>query len=73
MLEFLEIVSNYIDQGHHVDVIYLDFQKTFYKVPHERLMLKIISWRIAENVYNWIEDLVERQEHKVVLLGCNSE
>jgi ribonucleases P/MRP protein subunit RPP40 len=47
-LEFLEIVSNYIDQGHPVDVIYLDFQNAFDKVPHKRLMLKIKSLGIAE-------------------------
>jgi len=32
-------VTNYIDQGYPIDVIYLDFQKAFDKVPHKRLML----------------------------------
>ena len=73
LLEFLEVVSNYIDQGHPVDVIYLDFQKAFDKVPHKRLMMKIKSLGIAENVYNWIEDWLRDREQRVVLLGCNSE
>jgi len=71
-LEFLEYVSNYIDQGHPVDVIYLDFQKAFDKVPHKRLMLKIKSLGIAGNVYNWIEDWLKDREQRVVLLGCKS-
>ena len=29
LLEFLDLVSNYVDQGIPVDVIYLDFQKAF--------------------------------------------
>ena len=73
LLEFLELVSNYIDQWHPVDVIYLDFQKAFDKVPHKRLMMKIKSLGIAENVYNWIEDWLRDREQRVVLLGCNSE
>jgi len=31
LLEFLEFVTNYIDQGYPIDVIYLDFQKAFDK------------------------------------------
>ena len=38
LLEFLEFVTNYIDQGYPIDVIYLDFQKAFDKVPHKRLV-----------------------------------
>ena len=32
LLEFLDLISNYVDQGIPVDVIYLDFQKAFDKV-----------------------------------------
>jgi len=31
---FVEEVANYLDSGYPVDVIYLDFQKTFDKVYH---------------------------------------
>ena len=56
LLELLEYVSNFIDQGHPVDAICLDSQKAFDKVPHRRLMLKIKSLGIAGNVYNWIKN-----------------
>ena len=35
LLEFLEDVTKVVDDGHPVDVIYLDFQKAFDKVPHK--------------------------------------
>ena len=37
---FLEEITKWVDEGSPVDVIYLDFQKAFDKVPHERLILK---------------------------------
>ncbi len=41
----MEKVAKYLDSGEPVDVIYLDFQKAFDKVPHMRLieMLKEIG------------------------------
>ena len=41
LLSFLEEVTNYVDQGHPVDIIYLDFSKAFDSVPHQRLLSKI--------------------------------
>ena len=41
LLEFLEYVTSAVEQNKPVDVIYLDFQKTFSKVPHARLLLKL--------------------------------
>ena len=35
LLVFMEEVTNYIDPGYPVHVIYLDFQKAFDKVPHQ--------------------------------------
>ena len=37
LLEFLEYVTN----AEAIDVIYLDFQKAFDKVPHVRLLKKL--------------------------------
>ena len=41
LLEFCEIVAGIIDGGDPVDIVYLDFQKAFDKVPHERLLGKL--------------------------------
>jgi ribonuclease P/MRP protein subunit RPP40 len=49
LLEFLEEVTN---QGHPVDVIYLDFQKAFDKVPHNRLIKRYRHMTLWENWLN---------------------
>ena len=41
MLCFLERIKKWIDEGSPVDIIYLDFQKAFDNVPHQRLLLKL--------------------------------
>ena len=44
-----------------MDVIYLDFQKAFNKVPHQRLLLKLKAHGIGNDIINWI---VEWLTHK---------
>ena len=43
LLDFFSQVTNTYDTDNNkaVDLVYLDFQKVFYKVPHERLMVKV--------------------------------
>ena len=52
-------------RGSPVDIIYLDFQKAFDKVPHQRLILKLKSHGMGYNKINWIEQwLTDRKETK---------
>ena len=41
LLEFMEYISKWADDGSPVDVIYLDFQRAFYKVTHQRLLITL--------------------------------
>ena len=56
LLKFFEDVTNRVDKGEPVDVVYLDFQKTFDKVPHKRLLCKIKAHGIGRSVLKWIEN-----------------
>ena len=56
LLEFMEDITEATDQGHEVDVIYLDYFKAFDKVTHKRLLVKISGYGIKGNVLNWIGD-----------------
>ena len=55
---FLEEITKWVDDCSPVDVVYLDFQKAFDKVPHQRLLLKLKAHGIGNDVINWIEKLI---------------
>ena len=46
LLKFLEDVTESIDKGKDVDIIYLDFSKAFDKVAHRRLLKKLDNYGI---------------------------
>ena len=54
-LTFFEEITKWEDDGSPVDVVYLDFQKGFDKVPHQRLLLKRKANGIGNDVNNWVE------------------
>ena len=58
-----------MDEGSTVDVIYLDFQKAFDKVPHERLILKLKSHGMGNSIISWIEQWLNDRRQMVVVDG----
>ena len=69
LLCFFEEITKWVDEGSPVDVIYLDFQKAFDKVPHQRLILKLKSHGIGNSIINWIEQWLNDRRHRVVVDG----
>ena len=43
LIEFFDKLTQWIDEGDCVDVLYLDFKKAFDKVDHKRLMVKLAA------------------------------
>ena len=72
LLEYLESLTKLVDEGHAVDMIYLDFAKAFDKVPAKRLLAKIRSCGIDEKVTRWIGEWLSGREQRVVLNGAFS-
>ena len=68
LLCFFEEITKWVDDGSPVDVVYLDFQKAFDKVPHQRLLLKQKAHGIG-NVINWIEKLLTHRRQRVIVDG----
>lgn len=61
-----------LDEGSAVDVIYLDLQKAFDKVPHDKLMKKVRATGIGGEVAHWIEAwLTNRVQRVLVGNGCS--
>ena len=69
LLQFIDTVTDYVDQGYPVDVIFSDFQKEFDKVPHERLLLKVKVMGLGSQVTNWIESWLSDRKQRVVING----
>ena len=69
LLCFLEEITNWVDDGSPVDVVYLDFQKAFDKLPHQRLLLKLKAHGIGNDVINWIEEWLTHRRQRVIVDG----
>ena len=61
------------DTTRSLDIVYLDFQKAFDKVPHSKLMFKVKELGISGNVYNWIDNWLKNRKQRVVINGTASE
>ncbi|CAM4722295.1 unnamed protein product, partial [Lepidochelys kempii] len=61
LLEFFEEVNEHVHKGDPVDIVYLDFQNAFDKVPHQKQnkqlwdKRKVLSW-----IGNWLKDRKQR-------------
>ena len=73
LLEFLEDVTKIVDEGDPVDIIYLDFQKAFDKVPHKRLISKLDAHGVSGFVLKWIESWLSNRRQRVVINGVSSD
>ena len=69
LLCFFEEITKWVDEGSPVDVIYLDFQKAFDKVPHQRLIRKLKSHGMGNSIINWIEQWLTDRRQRVVVDG----
>ena len=65
----MEEITKWIDAGSPVDINYLDFQKAFDKVPHQRLLLKLKVHGIGDCIIDWIEQRLTGRRQRVVIDG----
>ena len=72
LLSVMEHWSRLIDDDTSTDVIYLDFQKAFDKVPHLRLLSKLKAYGIWGSVFNWIESFLSNRKQRVAVHGYYS-
>ena len=56
-----------------MDVIYLDFKKTFDKVPHQRLLIKLQGHGIKGKLLRWIQEFLSNRKQRVVANGFSSD
>ena len=73
LLDFLHDIYEMYEEGRAVDIIYLDFQKAFDKVPHRKLLNKVESHGISGRIHCWISDWLCDRIQRVVLNGKFSD
>jgi hypothetical protein len=73
LLTFLDQVTDGLDRGESVDVIFLDFAKAFDKVPHERLLRKMEAYGIGGEVLAWVREWLRDRKQRVGSRGSWSE
>ena len=56
-----------MDKGNETDVIYMDLKKAFDTVPHKRLISKLTSFNIRNELINWIEAFIKSRRQKVAV------
>ncbi len=67
LLCVIEEWTQWIENNNCFDTIFLDFQKAFDSVPHERLMVKLASYGIKGNLANWIKNFLTGRKQRVVI------
>ena len=73
LLEFMEIITQMVDDGDCADIIYLDFSKAFDKVPKLRLLKKMRAHCIEGRVLDWIAEWLTGRKQRTVLNGSFSD
>ena len=69
LLEFTKIISKWVDEESPVDAIYLDFQKAFDKVPHQRLFIKLRAHAMGGSTVNWVNNWLTGRKQRVAVEG----
>ena len=68
-LETLDYWTASLDAGLDVDAIYLDFEKAFDSVPHQRLLRKISSYGLSGIIFKWTKAFLTDRQQKVIVNG----
>ena len=64
--------SHSLQKRSQTDAIFLDFQKAFDRVPHERLCTKLQYYGITGDSLNWIRSFLTDRKQAVVVDGTQS-
>ena len=62
-----------LDQGNHLEVVYIDFSKAFDKVPHQRLLLKLLSYGVKGKLLDWIASFLSDRRLRVRVNAAYSD
>ncbi|CAM5100391.1 unnamed protein product [Eretmochelys imbricata] len=67
LISFFEKVTDFLNKGNTVDLIYLDFSKAFDTVPHGELLVKLEKMVINMKIERWIRNWLKGRLQPVIL------
>ena len=73
LIQFVQEISETLNESAQADIIVMDFSKAFDKVDHRRHLLKLHRFGINNDVISWIKSFLSNRTQKVVLDGEESE
>ena len=76
VLQLLKIIDDWLlnlENGNQIDIIYTDFEKAFDKVPHKRLLNKLMSYNVDLKLIAWIEAFLCHRTQQVRVNGVLSK
>ena len=62
-----------IQNKQNLDIIYLDFRKAFDSVSHVKLMYKMSSYGLSDNMKGWLKDFLKLRSQRVNINGFISD
>ena len=73
LVSTVQDIAQKLDNKFQTDVIIMDFSKAFYKVPHQRMLLKLWRFRIRNITHAWIKPFlhVTNRKQRVIIDGEN--
>ena len=72
LLAHYDKITQLLEEGDNVDVIYLDFSKAFDKLDFNITLQKLINMGISGNILRWITDFLTTRHQCVVVEGHKS-
>ena len=69
LLSTLNDWLNFLENDKPVDAVYLDLQKAFDKVPHQRLLTKLKAYGVSGKVWEWVADFLSGRSQRVCVEG----
>ena len=63
----MDLLTQAIEDGYPVNIIFLDFAKALVTVAHTRLISKLSSNGIVDKLFNWIKAFLNDRFQRVIL------
>ena len=73
LLSVIETWTDQLEKGIDIDALYFDFSKAFDTVPHRRLLSKLESYKVSQQITDWVEAYLSNRKQRVLVNGTRSE